>query len=230
LGQTKSLPTRRELELGLHDTRRYALVDVFTETPLQGNPLAVFTDARGLSTDVMQRLARELNLSETVFALPPQQGGQLRVRIFTPNVELPFAGHPVLGAAVVIGSTLQRASITLETGLGLVSLQLEAGSGRATFARMQQPIPSWRAYEREEELLKALGVERSGLPVEIYVNGPQHVYVELESEAAVVALAPDIAALAALGELCVSCFSAVASGWKTRVFAPALGVPEDPAT
>jgi trans-2,3-dihydro-3-hydroxyanthranilate isomerase len=214
----------------LNDTRRYALVDVFTETPLQGNQLGVFTDARGLSSDVMQRLARELNLSETVFVLPPEQGGDLRIRIFTPSAELPFAGHPVLGAAVVMGGALQRTTITLETGVGLVPLQLQRQNGRVTFARMRQPLPSWQPYEREAELLRALGVERSGLPVEVYANGPQHVYVELESENAVAALSPDMGALAELGGVCANCFSGSATAWKTRMFAPALGVPEDPAT
>jgi trans-2,3-dihydro-3-hydroxyanthranilate isomerase len=214
----------------LNDTRRYALVDVFTATPLQGNQLGVFTDARGLSADVMQRLARELNLSETVFVMPPEQGGMARVRIFTPSAELPFAGHPVLGAAVVLASALQRTSITLETGVGLVPVQLPLENGRVGFARMQQPIPSWGAYEREAELLEAVGIERSGLPVEIYANGPQHVYLELESEEAVAALAPDMSALIELGSVCTSCFSGSATAWKTRMFAPALGVPEDPAT
>jgi trans-2,3-dihydro-3-hydroxyanthranilate isomerase len=214
----------------LKDTRRYALVDVFTETPLQGNQLGVFTDGRGLSSDVMQRLARELNLSETVFVLPPENGGLARVRIFTPNAELPFAGHPVLGAAVVVGSVLRRSAITLETGIGAIALELEHDDGRIVFARMRQPIPSWEAYEREAELLGALGVERSGLPVEVYANGAPHVYVELDSDDAVAALAPDIGALAQLGPLCASCFSGSGTAWKTRMFAPALGVPEDPAT
>jgi trans-2,3-dihydro-3-hydroxyanthranilate isomerase len=205
-------------------------VDVFTETPLRGNQLGVFTDARGLSTEVMQRLARELNLSETVFVLPPEQGGHFRVRIFTPSAELPFAGHPVLGAAVVVGGALQSTAVTLETGIGLVPLQLRRDHRRGAFARMRQPVPSWQAYEREAELLEALGVERSGLPVEVYANGLRHVYVELDSEWAVAALAPDMGALTELGEICASCFSAAATAWKTRMFAPALGVPEDPAT
>jgi len=136
----------------------------------------------------------------------------------------------VLGAAVVVGSALQRTVITLETGIGLVPVELRREDGRAAFARMRQPAPSWRAYGQEAELLQALGVERSGLPVEVYENGPRHVYVELDSEQAVAALAPDMSALAGLGGVCASCFAGSGRRWKTRMFAPALGVPEDPAT
>ena len=80
-------------------TLRYVLCDVFTSRALEGNQLAVFTDARGLSTEMMQRLASEMHLSETTFVLPAEQGGHAKVRIFTPNQELPFAGHPTLGSA-----------------------------------------------------------------------------------------------------------------------------------
>jgi trans-2,3-dihydro-3-hydroxyanthranilate isomerase len=210
--------------------RRYVVVDAFTDAPLEGNALGVFTDARGISSETMQRIARELNLSETVFMLPAQERGDCRIRIFTPTVELPFAGHPVLGAAFVAGSALERDTVGLETGLGLVPVELAREAGRVVFGRMRQPVPTWRAYEREGELLLALGVRRSGLPVEAYTNGPVHVYVELDSEAAVAQLRPDIAALAALGEVGVNCFAGSGGSWKTRMFAPALGVAEDPAT
>jgi trans-2,3-dihydro-3-hydroxyanthranilate isomerase len=210
--------------------RRYLLLDVFTRTPLQGNQLAVFLDGRGLAGELMQRIARELNLSETVFLLPPLAGGEVRVRIFTPASELPFAGHPVLGAATVTGAALERESLVLETGMGEVPVSVRPEHARAAFGRMQQPIPSWRPFARELELLRALGVDRSQLPVEVYDNGPHHVYVTLESEAAVAALAPDLRALAELGEIGVSCLAGAGTRWKTRMFAPALGVAEDPAT
>ena len=204
-------------------------MDVFTDTPLEGNQLGVFTYARNLSSEQMQRLARELNFSETVFVLSPEQGGDARIRIFTPGNELPFAGHPVLGSAFVIGATLQRPVIRLETGLGLVPVHLQREGERIVFGRMQQLIPSWRPYEHEAELLRALDVERSGLPVEAYPNGPLHVYVELESEKAVAKLRPDMRALAEL-EGCANCFAGSGRRWKTRMFAPAHGVAEDPAT
>jgi trans-2,3-dihydro-3-hydroxyanthranilate isomerase len=209
---------------------RYVLLDVFSDVPLQGNQLAVFTDADTLAPGAMQPLARELNLSETVFVLAPQRGGDARVRIFTPTAELPFAGHPVLGTAVAVGVERGLQRVTLETGAGLVAVALRREGERLAFGTMGQPIPSWRPFERGAELLRALGVERSGLPLELYDNGPRHVYVELDEQEAVAALAPNTRALAELGELCVSCFAGAGVAWKTRMFAPALGVLEDPAT
>jgi len=106
-------------------TLRYVVADVFTDTPLAGNPVAVFTDARGLEADEMQRLARELNLSETVFVLPSETDGHARIRIFSPGVELPFAGHPTLGTAFVLAQPMQLEEIRLETGMGTVVIALE---------------------------------------------------------------------------------------------------------
>lgn len=225
---------------------RYAVLDVFTDTPLQGNQLAVFLDARGIPPETMQPLARELNLSETVFVLAPEQGADARIRIFTPAAELPFAGHPVLGTAIAIGVERALAQVTLETGAGVVPVTLRGdgggGDGRSSasadppagarigYGSMRQPIPTWQRYEREAELLAALGVERSGLPVEAYVNGPRHVYVELDGEDAVAALEPDMRALAELGALGANCFAGAGARWKTRNFAPGLGIAEDPAT
>jgi trans-2,3-dihydro-3-hydroxyanthranilate isomerase len=211
-------------------TQRYLVVDVFTATPLEGNQLGVFPDALGVPSEHMQRLARELNLSETVFVLPAEAGGDARVRIFTPRHELPFAGHPVLGCAFVVGDALDRNTVRLETGLGLIPIELEREDGRIVFGRMQQVIPDWRPYEREGELLAALGVEGSGLPVEAYPNGPLHVFAELESEQAVARLKPNYAALAELGGVAANCFAGAGTSWKTRMFAPAGGVFEDPAT
>ncbi len=211
-------------------THRYILLDVFTDTPLEGNQLAVFPDAGALGSRDMQRLARELNLSETVFVLAPAQGGDARIRIFTPAAELPFAGHPVLGSAIVVSAALARDAVTLETAAGPVPVRLQRVGERVAGGWMRQPVPSWGRYEHEAELLRALGVTRSGLPVELYVNGPRHVYVELGSERAVAALRPDVHALAELGDVCVSCFAGSRARWKTRMFAPGIGVSEDPAT
>ncbi|HEY2397477.1 MAG TPA: PhzF family phenazine biosynthesis protein [Solirubrobacteraceae bacterium] len=211
------------------NARRYVLLDVFTDVPLRGNALAVFTDARGIGSATMQRIARELNLSETVFILPARAGGDCRLRIFTPSRELPFAGHPVLGSAFLVGAALGRDALALETEGGVVEVELRREGGRVAFGWMRQPTPTWQAFERAAELLRALGVERSGLPVEQYVNGPIHVYVELDGDA-VARLRPDLAALGALGDVGVSCFAGSGRSWKTRMFAPALGVAEDPAT
>jgi trans-2,3-dihydro-3-hydroxyanthranilate isomerase len=210
-------------------THPYVIADVFTDTPLAGNGLAVFTDAAEITERTMQRLAREINLSETVFALPSRHGGDAWIRIFTPGVELPFAGHPVLGSAFVLAGN--RDTIELETGLGIVAIALERDAGgRIVFGRMRQPIPTLEAFGQERELLDALGVAGSQLPVEAYVNGPHNVYVMLADEAAVAALEPDHRVLAALGPFNVSCFAGSARRWKTRMFAPAIGVAEDPAT
>ena len=210
--------------------RPYVIADVFTDTPLRGNQLAVFTDGRGLPTAQMQLAARELNLSETVFFLPPERGGDLRIRIFTPVSELPFAGHPVLGSAFVAGELLQAEAVRLETGAGMVPVELRRQGATVVCGSMEQPIPDWARYEEPQRLLAALGVAGSGLPIEAYRNGPRHVYVALADEAAVAALRPDIGALSGLGEIGVSCFAGGGRQWKTRMFAPGLGVPEDPAT
>jgi len=130
--------------------KRYTIhtVDVFTDTPLTGNQLAVFTDGRELDGQSMQKLAKEMNYSESVFVLPPEQGGHARIRIFTPVTELPFAGHPVLGTAFVLGAPLQLGEIKLETGSGVIPITLEREGARIIFGRMQQPIPSWEPFAR----------------------------------------------------------------------------------
>jgi trans-2,3-dihydro-3-hydroxyanthranilate isomerase len=216
--------------------RRYVIADVFTDTPLEGNPVAVFTDATGLSTEVMQRTARELNLSETVFIFRSEgRDAHLRVRIFTPVTELPFAGHPILGTAFVVGRAMGSPVVRLETGLGVVPVTLTRpdGGGDPVYGEMEQPIPLFEEFEPTDALLAALGVagDRDGLlPIEAYPNGPLHVYVEFPSEDSVAALAPDIGALGRLGTCGINCFAGSGERWKTRMFGPALGVAEDPAT
>jgi trans-2,3-dihydro-3-hydroxyanthranilate isomerase len=213
--------------------RPYAIADVFCARPLEGNPVAVFTDGGGLDGETMQRTARELNLSETVFVIDDQgNGADAAVRIFTPSVELPFAGHPVLGTAFVLGTARGLDTVRLRTGAGIVPIALRREGDTVVYGEMEQPIPTWSRFEAESELLAALGVERSGLPVEIYDNGSRHTYVELPDEDAVAAVAPDMRALAAVGTVGASCFAVLPGGArvKTRMFGPALGVPEDPAT
>ena len=213
-------------------TFRYVVADVFTDRPLAGNQLAVFTDAREIPEELLQRLAKEMNYSETVFVYPPEADGHARIRIFTPTSELPFAGHPVLGTAFILAGPLQLPEIRLETGQGVVPITLDRDeSGRIVFGRMLQPIPRWEPFDREAELLAAIGVERSELPVELYDLGIRHVYVGLPSEEAVAALAPDFQALVRLtGIVGVNCFAGSGTRWKTRMFGTGDGVPEDPAT
>jgi trans-2,3-dihydro-3-hydroxyanthranilate isomerase len=211
-------------------TLRYVHCDVFTDRPLSGNQLAVFTDARGLSSATMQALAAEMNFSESVFVLRPEQGGHARIRIFTPVRELPFAGHPTLGAAFVLGGPLQTDTVRLETGAGMIPVRLEREGARVVFGWMVQPTPRVMPFAETAALFAALGVAGSGLPVELYELGPRHVYVALESKAEVARLAPDLKALGALGDFGINTFAGAGSAWKTRMFAPSHGVDEDPAT
>jgi trans-2,3-dihydro-3-hydroxyanthranilate isomerase len=211
-------------------TLRYVLCDVFTDRALAGNPLAVFTDARKLTAASMQALAREMNLSESVFVLRPERGGHARIRIFTPSKELPFAGHPTLGAAFVLGGPLQSELVNLETEAAIVPVKLEREGAQIVFGWMTQPLPAVSPFTATTALFDALGVRGSALPVECYDNGPKHVYVALETPDEVARLAPNLAALAKLGELGINAFAPTQQGWKTRMFGPGMGVNEDPAT
>jgi trans-2,3-dihydro-3-hydroxyanthranilate isomerase len=211
--------------------RAYVVLDVFTDTPLEGNQLAVFTDGAGVSDERMQKAGRELNLSETVFMLPAERGGDARIRIFTTTRELPFAGHPVLGSAFVAGERLGLDVVRLETGMGIVPVALEREDGAIVFGRMEQPVPTWSAYDGAAELFAALGSGGSTLPVEAYVNGPRYVYVELDDEDAVAALRPNMQALGdLLGDTGAVVFAGSGTDWKQRMFVPGAGTDEDPAT
>ena len=208
---------------------RFVVCDVFTAEPLAGNQLAVFTDARAIPEEQLQRLARETNFSETVFVFPPAGDGHVRVRIFTPWKEVPFAGHPTLGTAFVLAGPLQLDEIRIETGSGTVPVWLERAGARIVFGRMQQPLPTIEPFARADELQAVLGVT-SRLPVELYDNGLPHVYVTFGSEAEVAALQPDQQQLAAIGGVGVNCVAGSGLSWKSRMFAPSFGVSEDPAT
>ena len=209
---------------------RYVIVDVFTDRPLAGNQLAVFTDARGVDDETMQALALEMGFAETTFVLPAEQGGTARMRIFTPRNELQFAGHPTLGTAWVLGAPLQREVVELETGAGTIPVELERDeSGVIVFGRMEQPLPTVEPFNEPDALYRALGVDGSRLPVERYDNGVRPTFVTLESEEEVAALRPDSAALEALGVM-VCCIAGSGTRWKTRMFWPASGIVEDPAT
>jgi trans-2,3-dihydro-3-hydroxyanthranilate isomerase len=215
-------------------THPYEILDVFTDTPLEGNPVAVFTEAEQVPSRLMQQTARELNLSETVFLLPGDAESDGELRIFTPGTELPFAGHPTLGAAFVLAARgEQPATVRLRTQAGVVPLTFRYDEDGPVFAEMEQPIPTHEPFAETDALLSALGISsRPELPVEIYRNGPAHVMVALATEAQTAGLAPDLRALAGLGEYGFSCFAPTATPghFKTRMFGPAIGVAEDPAT
>lgn len=212
-------------------TYRFAIADVFTDVPYAGNQLGVFTNATGLSDDQMQMLARELNFSETTFVLRPEADGDIRMRIFTPVRELPFAGHPTLGTAFVVAGPLQSVLLKIETRAGTIPVMLERDGAKVVFGRMEQPLPSVEPVVDPSAILAALGVAGSRLPIERYDNGVQHIFVALESAGDVAALRPNLQLLAtAAGMQCVNCFSADGASVKTRNFAPGLGAAEDPAT
>ncbi len=115
--------------------REYTLVDVFTDTKFGGNQLAVFTDGRGIPDGTMQSVAKELNLPETTFVVPAANGGDHRLRIFTPAKELPFAGHPTVGTAYVIAKGMD-ARLKLEEPVGTLEVTVRGG-----FTEMEQPLP-----------------------------------------------------------------------------------------
>ena len=211
-------------------TFRYVVADVFTDVALAGNQVAVFTDAREIPEETLQPLAREMKLSETVFVYPPSAEGNVRIRIFTPTLELPFAGHPILGTAFVIAGPLQLEEIRLECDAGVVPVRIERDGSRITFGWMTQPPFSHEPYTDADALLALLGFDAAESPVELYRQGPQHVVVEVASPEVVAALRPDFGALEALSPYGTACVARDGDKWKVRVFVPAHGVPEDPAT
>ncbi len=204
----------------------YSLVDVFTERPLMGNPLAVFTLTRELPDAVMQRLAREMNLSETAFVTPTSARSTARLRIFTPVREVPFAGHPVVGSAYVIARSTPLGLLRFETGAGLIEVVIEREGGFVSKCVMAQPAPAYRDVEVDAALLRAaIGVAPSGA-VREGSNGPTFLLVPVDD---VDAVRPDMGALARLPPVGVY-ERPRGRVTRQRLFAPTLGVPEDPVT
>ncbi len=234
---------------------RFIQVDVFTDKPFGGNPLAVFPEAEGLTTEEMQRLAREMNLSETTFVLPPQApGADFKVRIFTPAAELPFAGHPVVGTHWVL-ARLGRVElcepvtqVRFELGVGVLPTDLHVVGGRVERVVMTQDRPTFHAVlEDVTDLAAGLGlppeaITETGLPVQVVSTGLPQMIVPMRSLAEVQALNPgrlntaalDRACRAVGAEQCVMVFTFETERPEAtvhvRMFAPLLGVPEDPAT
>lgn len=230
--------------------KKFIIADVFTEKQFGGNQLAVFTDGEGLDTETMQNIAREMNYSETTFLLPPQAGGDFRLRIFTPAEELPFAGHPLVGSGYVVVSEKMKdwsepfTTVKLETGVGEIVVKVETRDHKAGFTQMTQPLPvlksTWTDIER---LAKALAIETSdiestNLPVELLFNGIPVLMIPVASLKAVEKMKIDAGALEAIskeaGAKTVMAFTletlASESTAHCRVFAPAAGVIEDAAT
>jgi trans-2,3-dihydro-3-hydroxyanthranilate isomerase len=232
----------------------FVQVDVFTDEPFGGNPLAVFPEAEGLTTQEMQSLAREMNLSETTFVLPPEApGADFKVRIFTPAAELPFAGHPVVGTHWVLaylGRVNVREPLTqvrLELGVGVLPADLYVSDGRVERVVMTQNRPTFHAVlEDLSDLAEGLGLDveairETGLPVQVVSTGMPQMMVPVRFLADVQGLASDRLNVAALnracraaGTECVMVFTLETerpdATVHVRLFAPLLGVPEDPAT
>ncbi|MFI2651418.1 PhzF family phenazine biosynthesis protein [Micromonospora fulviviridis] len=209
---------------------RYMIVDVFTETPLAGNPVAVLLDATGLTTGQMQSIAVETHLSETTFVLPPQGAADVRVRIFTPTGELPFAGHPTLGTAVALAQSTARRTLIMETMVGDVEFTFDRTDDRAVSASMRQPVPVWEPYEHAATLAGGLGVSPAEPTVYAYRNGPRHVLFPVRDIEELSRLQPDLRVLSTLPDMSAFCFAGHGTHWRARMFSPAYGVAEDAAT
>jgi trans-2,3-dihydro-3-hydroxyanthranilate isomerase len=207
----------------------YQLVDVFTDRPFAGNPLAVFKDGRAIGDDAMQSIAKELHLSETTFVLPPKAAGaNHRVRIFTPDAELPFAGHPTLGTAYVLADG-KDGETRLEEGVGVIRVTLREG-----FVQMEQPLPTFTGTTiTRKAAADALGLAveevRSDIPIQVGSSGVPFLFVPLANLKAV-RRARRPAALDA--SVYVFALSAERSGSNVhgRMFDQGLGIGEDPAT
>ena len=212
----------------------FTQLDVFTDTPLRGNPLAVVHAAQGLSDANMQAFARWTNLSETTFLLPPTEAGaDYRVRIFTPDRELPFAGHPTLGSCqawlAAGGQPRSADEVVQQCGVGLVRIRRDGT--RLAFAA--PPLRRSGPVEPEvfAQIVRSLRIPADAIRASNWVdNGPGWVAVMLGSRDEVLALQPDFAAMRGLELGVVAPWSGGEAQFEVRAFVPSLGVPEDPVT
>jgi trans-2,3-dihydro-3-hydroxyanthranilate isomerase len=231
--------------------RRFVTLDVFTREPLAGNPLAVVLNAEGLDTERMQRIAREFNLSETVFVLPPEdERHRARLRIFTPGRELPFAGHPTVGTAVLLAlrgghRAISAAAFGLEETVGVVACATEVQGERQGYARFHVPrLPEvWGEGREVAEAAWALGIDPSDIGFDRHAPsrhsaGVPYDLVPVRSLDAVVRAKPN-------GEAFTKVFGdsdhaaayvytretvRAEHHFHARMFAPGFGMAEDPAT
>jgi trans-2,3-dihydro-3-hydroxyanthranilate isomerase len=220
----------------------YQLVDVFTATPLEGNGLAVFPDATGLDTRAMQLIAREMNLSETTFILPGEStDAATRVRIFTPAGEMAFAGHPTIGTAHVmrrLGIVPKDArAFALQENVGRVPVRVDEGDDPIIWLTTP-PIARLGDVGRSR-CASMLAIDEgrllAGVPCEIVTAGNPQIFVAVDRPETVDDVRLDTSAfLALVDELrlpaCCFVFAPTATGAYSRMFAPELGVVEDPAT
>ena len=235
-------------------TLKFYQADVFTVQPFGGNPVAVFPNAQGLTDFELQQIAREMNLSETVFVLPPtDEAAVVRLRIFTPTQEIPFAGHPVLGTFYVLAQlgliavTDGVTRVMQECNIGLFPVEIHAREGQITRVVMTQPKPLFLGSMDETEdlfhIAKALGLPKYQIvdtkaPVMVVSTGLPVVIVPVRALTAVRSIEPDASAIVDMCErvgtngilvyttMTVEDHATV----HTRMFAPAIGILEDPAT
>ena len=209
----------------------YEVVDVFTDTAFAGNPLAVVLGAGGLSTEQLQAIANEFHLSETAFPMPADDGADYRLRIFTPEVELPFAGHPSVGAAWVLAQRgeLSTGPVVQSCGAGRLALEVGVDGGPVT---LTGGTPTCSAPVDAEPLLRAVGLsprDLIGVEPRSCGTGLEWSYL-LVGRDALARCAPDIAAMRAVGAAGVSVFAWDGEVALARVFAGGVGVAEDAAT
>ena len=233
---------------------KFYQADVFTEDPFGGNPVAVFPDAHGLADHQLQQIAREMNLSETVFVLPPtDQAAVVRLRIFTPTQEIPFAGHPVLGTFYVlaqlglIAATDGITRVMQECNIGLFPVELHAQEGVLTHVVMTQPKPEFLGpVDAMEDLYKiagALGLAKYAItdmkwPIEVVSTGLPVLIVPVRTLTAVRSIQPNASAImdicSRFGANGIMVFTTMtvepSSTVHARMFAPSIGILEDPAT
>lgn len=218
---------------------QYRIVDVFTQVPLEGNALAVFLDGSGLDTRTMQRIAREMNLSETVFIVPAERADcAAHVRIFTPGYEMAFAGHPTIGGSFVLremGALGDARSFNLQEKVGPVAVRFDDdGSIWLT----TPPITERDSYD-PAACARALNLDRSDLlaetPCQVLTAGNPTLYIAARDKGVVDRAVCDAAALERLLDtadrpICMFVFAPTAEGAYSRMFAPEHGIVEDPAT
>lgn len=229
---------------------RYLHLDVFTDTPFEGNQLAVFPDPGGAGAELMQAITREMNFSECTFIFPPERGGDAGMRIFTPGSELPMAGHPTIGSTFALAHegviAPGRDRFTFELGVGPTPVDLEWDGDRLSFAWMTQPLPEFGAtLDDRAALVTAVSLDPPDLldsPVQVVSCGVPFLFVPLATRGAVDAVSVDRRALArvlrdaGLDELPSFFFTpdpGESAGGETvysRMLAPGFGIAEDPAT
>ena len=229
---------------------KYHRVDVFTDRAFGGNPLAVFTNGRGISAETMQAIAKEFNLSETTFVLPSDDPKHdYRVRIFTPANELAMAGHPTVGTSYVLAlehmvdTASDQTTIVLEEGVGPIPVRIEFREGKPVFAEMSQPLPKFgprvedRAAVAEMITLEAADIDDS-VPMEVVSCGMPFFFVPLRSLDAARRARPraELIERTLDGVVAPEVFVFTreveheGSTVHSRMFAPSLGIVEDPAT